>query len=40
LIVSSALKAGCAILRSEDMQDGLAIDRGLRIVNPFRDLMP
>ena len=36
MIVASALDAGCDTLRSEDMQDGLALDVGLRIVNPFR----
>ena len=35
LIVAAALALGCAILYSEDMQDGRIID-GLRIVNPFR----
>ena len=36
LIAASALLAGCNKLWSEDMQDGMAIDRRLRIVNPFR----
>jgi predicted nucleic acid-binding protein len=36
LIASSALLAECDRLWSEDMQDGIAIDRRLRIVNPFR----
>jgi predicted nucleic acid-binding protein len=40
LIVSSALRARCEILYSEDMQDGLAIEGGLRIVNPFQDSTP
>lgn len=35
LIVSAALKARCDILHSEDMQDGLAVEGRLRIVNPF-----
>ncbi len=34
-IVASALEAGCDILYSEDMQNGLIIDNRLRIVNPF-----
>jgi predicted nucleic acid-binding protein len=37
LIAASALLAGCDRLWSEDMQDGMAIDRRLRIVNPFRE---
>ena len=36
LIAASALLAECDRLWSEDMQDGMAIDRRLRIVNPFR----
>ncbi|WP_372425625.1 PIN domain-containing protein [Salinarimonas chemoclinalis] len=35
MIVASALIAGCDILYSEDMQDGLAVEGVLRIVNPF-----
>jgi predicted nucleic acid-binding protein len=34
-IAASALLAECDRLWSEDMQDGMAIDRRLRIVNPF-----
>jgi predicted nucleic acid-binding protein len=34
-IAASALLAGCDRMWSEDMQDGMAIDRRLRIVNPF-----
>lgn len=37
MIVAAALLAGCEILYSEDMQDGLLIDKNLRIVNPFAD---
>lgn len=37
LIVSSAIRAKCELLYSEDMQDGLVIDGRLRITNPFRD---
>jgi predicted nucleic acid-binding protein len=35
MIVAAALLSGCDTLLSEDMQDGLVIDGGLRIVNPF-----
>jgi predicted nucleic acid-binding protein len=35
LIVSAALLADCKTLHSEDMQDGLLIDRRLTIRNPF-----
>jgi predicted nucleic acid-binding protein len=35
MIVAAALMAGCDVLLSEDMQDGLVIDDRLRIVNPF-----
>jgi predicted nucleic acid-binding protein len=37
MIVASALHAGCDTLWSKDMQDGLALEEGLRIVNPFHD---
>jgi predicted nucleic acid-binding protein len=36
LIAASAILAECDRLWSEDMQDGMAIDPRLRIVNPFR----
>jgi predicted nucleic acid-binding protein len=36
LIAASALLAGCDRLWSEGMQDGMAIEKRLRIVNPFR----
>jgi predicted nucleic acid-binding protein len=36
MIVAAALVAGCETLYSEDMQDGLLIDRQLRICNPFK----
>jgi predicted nucleic acid-binding protein len=36
LIVASALQASCRVLWSEDMQDGMVIERQLRIANPFR----
>jgi predicted nucleic acid-binding protein len=35
LIVAAALHAGCDTLWSEDMQDGMRIEKKLRIVNPF-----
>jgi predicted nucleic acid-binding protein len=38
MIAASALHAGCDTLWSEDMQHGLALKEGLRIVNPFRDI--
>jgi len=34
LILSAAVEAGCSLLLSEDMQDGLVV-RGLTVVNPF-----
>ena len=36
MIIAAALEAGCNTLFSEDMQDGLALEGRLRIVNPFR----
>ena len=35
MIVASALTSGCTRLFSEDMQDGLIIDKKLKISNPF-----
>jgi predicted nucleic acid-binding protein len=35
MIAASALHAGCDTLWSEDMQHGMALAEGLRIVNPF-----
>ncbi len=35
MIVAAALQSGCAILYSEDMQNGLVVEGRLRIVNPF-----
>ena len=37
MITASALHAGCDTLWSEDMQHGMTLDEGLRIINPFRD---
>lgn len=37
LIVAAALKRGCAILWSEDMQDGLIVDGLLTVRNPFAE---
>ncbi|MDJ0676720.1 MAG: PIN domain-containing protein [Calothrix sp. MO_167.B42] len=36
LIISCALSAGVNILYSEDMQDGLIVDKKLTIINPFK----
>ena len=36
LIVSCALSADVDILYSEDMQDGLILDKKLTIINPFK----
>ena len=36
MIVAAALLAGCTVLYSEDMQDGLLADKQLRIANPFK----
>ena len=36
MIVAAALGAGCGTLYSEDMQDGMRLAEGLRIVDPFR----
>ena len=36
LIVAAALRARCAILYTEDMQDGTTLAGRLRIVDPFR----
>ena len=36
-VVACALLAGCTLLESEDMQDGLVIDGTLTIRNPFKD---
>jgi predicted nucleic acid-binding protein len=36
LIVASALRAGCSVLHSEDLQHGLVVEEQLRIENPFR----
>lgn len=35
LIVASALEAGCKVLFTEDMQDGLVVEGALVISNPF-----
>lgn len=36
LLVSAALRGGCRLLWSEDMQDGLLVDEQLRVTNPFK----
>ncbi len=38
MIAAAALRAGCDTLWSEDMQHGMVLDEGLRIVNPFREM--
>ncbi len=40
MIAASALNAGCEVLWSEDMHDGLVIDGRLHIENPFRPAVP
>ena len=35
MIAAAALIGGCEVLYSEDMQDGLLIDRQLAVCNPF-----
>jgi predicted nucleic acid-binding protein len=35
MIAASALHAGCDTLWSEDMQHGMSLGQGLRVVNPF-----
>jgi predicted nucleic acid-binding protein len=37
LIVAGALAANATVLYSEDMQDGLVVEKHLRIVNPFKE---
>jgi predicted nucleic acid-binding protein len=36
LMIAAALKSGCRVFWSEDMQHGREIERRLRILNPFR----
>jgi predicted nucleic acid-binding protein len=36
LVIAAALEAGCAVLYSEDLQDGQRIDGRITICNPFR----
>jgi predicted nucleic acid-binding protein len=36
LIVANALNADCAILYSEDMQDGLQVEQKLTVINPVK----
>jgi len=37
--VASAIAAGCEVLWSEDMQDGMVMGDAVRVVNPFRGLV-
>lgn len=36
MIAAAAIQAGCDTLWSEDIQHGMMLEEGLRIVNPFR----
>ncbi len=36
VIVASAIQAQCDVLYSEDMHNGLLVDKKLTILNPFR----
>jgi len=36
MIAASALNARCDTLWSEDMQDGMVLGEGVRVINPFR----
>ena len=36
LIVAAALKADCEVLYSEDMHDGLLVNKRLRVINPLK----
>ena len=36
MIAAAAFHAGCDTLWSEDLQDGMVLEGGLRVVNPFR----
>ena len=35
IIIAAAIQGSCSILYSEDMQDGLVVDKKLKIINPF-----
>ena len=34
-IIAAAIKSGCKVLYSEDMQSGQALEEGIEIINPF-----
>ena len=36
LVVASALENNCTLLWSEDMQDGLVVDKVLTVKSPFK----
>jgi predicted nucleic acid-binding protein len=36
LVLATALRADCGVLWSEEMQNGLLVNRRPRIINPFR----
>jgi predicted nucleic acid-binding protein len=38
LVIATAIENNCTIVYSEDMQDGLLIEKILTIINPFRDI--
>jgi predicted nucleic acid-binding protein len=38
LIIAAAIKSGCSVLYTEDMQDGQIIEDSLKIINPFRSM--
>lgn len=40
MIVGAALRAGCSVLYSEDLQHGQTIESRLVVRNPFRDTAP
>jgi predicted nucleic acid-binding protein len=37
LMIAAALRADCAVLYSEDMQDGMTVGGRLRLIDPFRE---
>ncbi|MCL1836633.1 MAG: PIN domain-containing protein [Treponema sp.] len=37
IVVAAALEANCDILYSEDMHDGLVVEKTLTIINPFKE---
>jgi predicted nucleic acid-binding protein len=39
LILASALESGSSILYTEDMQHGQIIEKKIKIINPFKDVL-